>query len=124
MNRILIVDDSPTVSLAVKSFLVSQGFSVTTVSDGCSGLETAKKEKPDLILLDVMLPKLNGYEVCSLLKMDSSFSHIPIILFTAKMTGDARAMGNESGADAFLGKDTPPEILIKTIRDLLGNKSL
>ena len=76
--RILAVDDSPTILEMIKAILVSGGYEVLTAVDGAEALETARAESPDLILLDVMLPKLDGYRVCRLLKFDKNYRSIPI----------------------------------------------
>jgi len=73
--RILAVDDSPTILEMIKAILLAGGYEVITASDGTEALETARAEKPDLILLDVMLPKLDGYRVCRLLKFDQNYKH-------------------------------------------------
>lgn len=95
--KILAVDDSPTILEMIKSILLSGGYDVVTATDGAEALNTAKTEKPDLILLDVMLPKLDGYRVCRLLKFDQNYKHIPIIMLTAKSEEQSVATGIRTG---------------------------
>ena len=83
-KRLLLVDDEVELVEMVKFRLEASGYEVLTANDGQAALELARREKPDLIILDVMLPKMDGYKVCGLLKNDSRYSHIPIMMFTAK----------------------------------------
>jgi DNA-binding response OmpR family regulator len=114
-ERILAVDDSATVLEMIKSVLVADGYDVITASDGAEGLETARREKPDLILLDVMLPKLDGYRVCRLLKFDQNYRAIPIVMLTAKAEDAAVATGMRTGADQYLTKPVEPDTLLAAV---------
>jgi len=113
--RILAVDDSPTVLEMITQILESGGYSVLTAVDGAEALDTARAERPDLILLDVMLPKLDGYRVCRLLKFDQNYRDIPIIMLTAKAEDQAMATGIRTGADQYLTKPVDPDILLSAI---------
>ena len=88
-------------------------------SDGQEGLNKAKADKPDLIVLDLMLPRLNGYKVCGLLKKDTRYAKIPIILFSAKTQEKDIKLGQEVGADAYLAKPFEPDILIAKVKELI-----
>ena len=114
-ERILAVDDSATVLEMIKSVLVADGYDVITASDGAEGLETARRERPDLILLDVMLPKLAGYRVCRLLKFDQNYRAIPIVMLTAKVEDAAVATGMRTGADQYLTKPVEPDTLLAAV---------
>jgi len=94
-KKILVVDDEPNITMVMQEQLELQGYSVIVASDGTEGLEKAKKEKPDLIILDVMLPKMNGYEVCGLLKQDEKYASIPIILFTGRTQDSEKELGKK-----------------------------
>ena len=85
-KRILLVDDETDLVEMVKFRLEANDYEVLTAGDGQAALEIARKERPDLIILDVMLPKMDGYKVCSLLKKDTRYANIPIMMFTAKAT--------------------------------------
>lgn len=122
MKRILIVDDEPNLMVLLESRLKIQGYEVIMASDGQAGLETAKRCKPDLIILDLMLPKMDGYKVCGLLKNDTRYAKIPIILFTARIQESDRQMAKELGADAYVTKPFDPKILLAKIEELLGSK--
>jgi DNA-binding response OmpR family regulator len=118
--RILAVDDSPTILEMIKAILVAGGYDVITAADGAEALEKARAEKPDLILLDVMLPKLDGYRVCRLLKFDQNYKHIPIIMLTAKTEEQSMATGLRTGADQYLTKPIEPEVLLSSVASELG----
>ncbi|HET6498879.1 MAG TPA: response regulator [Coriobacteriia bacterium] len=113
--RILAVDDSPTILAMLQEMLVSAGYEVLTAEDGVEALECARSERPDLILLDVMLPKLDGYRVCRLLKFDHKYKAIPIIMLTAKTEEQAMATGLRTGADQYLTKPVEPERLLDAV---------
>jgi DNA-binding response OmpR family regulator len=118
--RILAVDDSPTILEMIKAILLAGGYEVLTAADGAEALEKARAEKPDLILLDVMLPKLDGYRVCRLLKFDQNYKHIPIIMLTAKTEEQSMATGLRTGADQYLTKPIEPERLLASVAEELG----
>jgi DNA-binding response OmpR family regulator len=121
--RILAVDDSPTILEMIKAILIAGGYDVITAADGQEALSAARAEKPDLILLDVMLPKLDGYRVCRLLKFDQNYKHIPIIMLTAKTEEQSMATGLRTGADQYLTKPIEPERLLSAVADELGKVS-
>jgi two-component system alkaline phosphatase synthesis response regulator PhoP len=103
----------------LKVELEKNDYEVITASDGKKGLEKAHKEKPDLIILDLILPKLDGYVVCSLLKRDKRYSAIPIIVLTARDKEEDLEMGKKVGADAYITKPFKFEILLGKIKELL-----
>lgn len=118
--RVLAVDDSPTILEMIKAILIGGGYEVITASDGAEALETARAEKPDLILLDVMLPKLDGYRVCRLLKFDRNYKDIPIIMLTAKTEEQAMATGIRTGANQYLTKPVEPKRLLAAVAEELA----
>lgn len=119
-HRILLVDDEPSIVKMVGKRLEVEGFQVLIAMDGQDGLAKAQAEQPDLIILDLMLPKLNGYEVCTMLKQDTRYQKIPIVLFTAKAQDKDEKMGMECGANAFVRKPFRAQELMEHIRRLLG----
>ncbi len=118
-KKILLVDDEPELVLMVENRLKANGYEVVSALDGLAGLESAKKEKPDLIILDLMLPKMDGYKVCALLKKDTRYAKIPIVLFTARVQEKDKKLGEDVGADAYLTKPFDPQVLLKKIQDLI-----
>ena len=118
-KRVLVVDDEEDIVKLVKMYLEHHRYEVITANNGQEGLEKAKTKKPDLIVLDLMLPKMNGYKVCGLLKKDTRYAKTPIILFTAKAQEKDVKLGEEVGADTYLIKPFEPEILLAKIEELL-----
>ena len=117
-KRLLIVDDEVDLVDMIKFRLEANGYEVLVANDGQQALETARKEKPDLMILDLMLPKMDGYKVCGLLKKDARYANIPIILFSAKAQEDDKKLGQEVGADAYISKPFEPEVLLNKIKEL------
>lgn len=117
--KLLLVDDEPSIVKMVGKRLEVEGFEVEVAMDGQDGLTKAQNGKPDLIILDLMLPKLNGYEVCTMLKQDSRHKHIPVIIFTAKTQEKDEKMALECGAEAFVRKPFRAQELVEKIKGLL-----
>lgn len=120
-KRILIVDDEDQLAMMVEMRLQAEGYETLLASDGQEGLEKAKKEMPDLIILDVMMPKMDGYKVCGLLKSDTRYKNIPVILFTARAQDSDQQTGQEVGADGYINKPFQPETLLSKVKELLGD---
>jgi DNA-binding response OmpR family regulator len=118
-KKILVVDDEKDLVELVSVQLEAHGFEIVTGYDGQEALDKARFEKPDLIILDIMLPKIDGYKVCRMLKFDEKYKHIPIIMFTAKSMEEDRKMGMEVGADVYITKPFEPQFLLSTIKELL-----
>lgn len=122
MPKILVVDDEKDTVSALSLRLKSLGYQVIEAFDGIEALEKARAERPDAILLDIMLPKLDGYKVCRMLKFDEKFKDIPIILITAKVEEGNRRMGMDVGADAYVTKPFNTEELMAKLKDVLSEK--
>jgi len=119
MKKILIAEDSPTVLGILKSVLENAGYGVVTASDGQEALNKANAEKPDLFILDLMLPKVDGYKVCGMLKFDRNFAATPVVILTAR-AGDAdRETARDVKADEYVTKPFEPSELISKIKKLL-----
>lgn len=118
-KRILIVDDEKDIVESIQFKLEFEGFECLIAYDGEEALLKSKRENPDLILLDIMMPKINGYQVCRQLKSDENYKHIPIIMLTAKVQESDRFWGKESGADDYVTKPFEMEKLIQKIRSYL-----
>ncbi len=124
-KKILIVDDDPDFVEAVTMILRPKKFEVVTAYNGKEGLEKVKAERPDLVVLDVMMPEKDGYSVCKELKSDPKWNHIPILLLTGVVshiptTRYTQEMGMETEADDYLDKPVEPEALVKRIEVLLS----
>ncbi len=119
-KRILLVDDEKDLVEMVKMRLEASGYEIIPAYDGQEALEKARSEKPDLIILDIMLPKMDGYKVCRMLKFDEKYKKIPIIMFTARAQESDKETGEEVGADGYIIKPFEPEILLSKIQEFLG----
>jgi DNA-binding response OmpR family regulator len=120
-KRILLVEDELGIQAILRKRLESKGYEVIAAGDGETGLSLARTEKPDLILLDVMLPRRDGYSVCRLLKFDNRYRHIPVIMLTARSQERDRETGRHTGADAYITKPFESAELLATIAGLLGD---
>ena len=118
-KRILVVEDERELVKAIQIRLEQAGYEVMAAYDGQEGLEKAQKEKPDLIILDLMLPKMDGYKVCGMLKHDGRYVKIPIIMLTARAQDTDEKLGYECGADAFIIKPFKHEAVLAKIKELL-----
>ncbi|MDI6758875.1 MAG: response regulator [Candidatus Omnitrophota bacterium] len=118
-KKILMVEDEAQLVEMVQMRLGVNNYEVLTAYNGEEALEKARKEKPDLILLDLMLPKMDGYKVCSLLKNDPRYNKIPIIMLTARAQEEEIELGRELGADAYITKPFESEDLLAKIKELL-----
>lgn len=101
-------------------FLAEKGYEVITATDGLDGLSKARHSSPDLIILDVILPKINGFTICRLLKYDQEYKDIPVIIWTWKDTDKDRTMGFELGADAYIPKPFSLNKLMESIIRMIG----
>lgn len=119
MTQIMIVDDSPTDTYVLKRMLEKNGFITLTVMNADEGIETAKREKPDLILMDVVMPGLNGFQATRELTSDPETSRIPIIIVTRKNQEVDRVWGMRQGASNYLTKPVKESSLVELINDTL-----
>lgn len=119
MGTILVVDDDLTQQLIVFKILKTIGLNVIFADDGAQGLELAKRYCPDLIILDILLPKMNGYEVCRRLKSDEKTQKSVVIMYSNKKENCDRYWGIKQGADAYVTKHCHPQELIHIVKYLL-----
>jgi twitching motility two-component system response regulator PilH len=119
MARVLIVDDSPSQLMGMKRIIEKLGHETITAEDGQQGVDVAKKELPDLILMDVVMPNLNGFQATRSIAKDASTSHIPVILVTTKDQETDKVWGIRQGAKAYLTKPVNDAALIKLVKELL-----
>jgi two-component system alkaline phosphatase synthesis response regulator PhoP len=122
-GRILVVDDEIYIVHILDFSLGMEGYEVVTALDGEQALEKARAEKPDLIVLDIMMPKLDGYETCKQLKADAGTKDIPVILLSAKGRNVDQKIGFEVGADDYITKPFSPRKLVERINAILGQTS-
>ncbi|MFC1637546.1 response regulator transcription factor [Candidatus Margulisiibacteriota bacterium] len=121
-KKILIIEDYPATSEMIASILEAEGFKPVVAVDGPSGLEQARSQKPDLILLDIMMPEMSGFEVCEKLKADKKTAKIPIIIVSVRATEESIKKGKELGADEYVLKPFDPFELVTRVKVLLEKK--
>jgi DNA-binding response OmpR family regulator len=119
-KKILVVDDEADLVETVRFPLETEGFNVLVSYNGEDALNQARKENPDLIILDLMLPKLDGYKVCRLLKFDERYKHIPILMLTAKTQEKDKLLGKETGADEYITKPFDIDELMEKVKSYLN----
>ncbi|KGQ20344.1 Chemotaxis protein CheY [Lysobacter dokdonensis DS-58] len=122
MARILIVDDSPSQLMGIRRIVEKLGHEALTAEDGAAGVEAAKRELPDLILMDVVMPNLNGFQATRSITRESTTKHIPIVLVTTKDQDTDRVWGMRQGAKAYITKPFSESELADMIQQMLGGE--
>ena len=123
MKRILAVDDEPHILKLIAFSLRAHGFEVLEASDGLSAVSVAEAEKPDLILLDVMMPALDGYEACRRIKSNPATADIPIFMLTAKAQSAEQQTGLDAGACDYICKPFTPKDLVATVETFFAEQT-
>jgi len=118
-RSILVIDDNPADLKLVSSLLESEGYTVFSSGEAPAGIEMAMAMRPSLIILDVMMPIINGYNICRLIKDQEEYAHIPILLLTSRTADDDQRIGLEAGADAYLVKPFDTRHLLETVKQFL-----
>ena len=121
MARILIVDDSPSQVAGMRRIVEKLGHELIVAEDGASGVEVAKRERPDLILMDVVMPNLNGFQATRTVSRDPLTKHIPVVMVTTKDQDTDRVWGMRQGAKAYLNKPLNEAELVAILRQLIGD---
>ena len=124
VNRILVIEDDPATSRLVDYSLRHEGYEVLRASNGLEGIRKAISEAPDLVILDVMLPGLDGFEICHRLKADAATARLPILMFSARAQEIDKATGLKVGADEYLTKPAAPAEIVGRVQKLLAKRGL
>ncbi len=119
MAKILVVDDDIHATTLFETILTAKGFDAFIVNDSAIAVETANSTNPDLIILDLMMPEPNGFEVCRMLRADPKYSRTPIVIFTAMGDNESKTIALEAGANEFLTKPFRVEDLMQRIQSLI-----
>ena len=119
-KRILIVDDEPNIVLSLEFLMKKNGYEVETATDGDQAIAAAEQQKPDLMLLDVMMPRKDGYQVCQLLRGRDEFNDVRIVMLTAKGRDVEREKGLSLGADDYITKPFSTQDVVDKVSELLG----
>ena len=120
LKKIMIIEDDPSFSRAINHIIQMEGYDVITASNGMTGLRMVKEEKPDLLILDVMLPGLDGFEICHQLRQDPQTANFPIIMLSAKGQEADKTTGLKVGASEYLTKPIDRVLLLEKISSLLN----
>ncbi|MGB9612856.1 MAG: response regulator transcription factor [Candidatus Margulisiibacteriota bacterium] len=118
-KKVLIIEDHPETAKLISELLQFEGIETITASNGHEGIEKANAQKPDLILLDVMMPGIDGFEVCQKLKTNPETSHIPVIIVSIRAATESQKQGKQAGADEYLTKPFEPFKLIEVLKKYL-----
>ncbi len=119
MSTILVVEDSTAQQEEIRHLLEESGLNVTVASNGIEALQLLQGHPPDLVLLDIVMPKMNGYEVCRRIKANSATHSLPVVMCSAKGEEFDRYWGMKQGADAYIAKPFQPTELVGTVKQLL-----
>ena len=119
-KKIMVVDDEPYIARVIKFKLEQEGYTVISANDGVTGLEKIREEKPDMVLLDVMMPGMSGYEVCQKIKGDAELAGIPVVILTAKGQERDREQGFSMGASDYITKPFSPNRLLELVKSIVG----
>lgn len=122
MKKILIVDDEQDIVESLQFVLEAAGFECHCAYNGEEGLNLAKQILPDLIILDVMMPKINGYKICRLLKYDNKYKNIPILMVTARSQDEDKLIGEETGVDEYITKPFDLDEIVKKVEGYLNKE--
>ncbi|HWH74518.1 MAG TPA: response regulator [Methylibium sp.] len=119
-KRVLVADDEPNILISLEFLMKREGWQVSVARDGIAALEAIRRERPDLVLLDVMMPGKTGYEVCAAVRADEALASVKILMLTAKGRDTDAAQGLGVGADAYMTKPFSTQALAARVRELLG----
>ena len=119
-KTVLVVDDEPVLVKTLRLFLEREGYQVAVANHGLEALQKVKSDKPDLILLDVLMPKLDGFKVARMLKFDKKYKNLPIIVLTSRATEDERTIGEQVGADEYVCKPYKAPKVVSLVNSYLN----
>ncbi|MFV8835267.1 response regulator [Aquisalimonas sp.] len=122
-KRILIVDDEPNIVLSLEFLMKKNGYDVETATDGEQALTAVDRQRPDLVLLDVMMPRKDGYQVCQTLRENADYANMRIVMLTAKGRDVEREKGLSLGADDYITKPFSTQDVVDKVGELLGDRS-
>ena len=122
-HRVLVVDDEPFIMRSLTFVLKREGFDILQAHDGEEAIEVVHREKPDLVFLDVMMPKKNGYQVLEEIRANPELAHCRVIMLTAKGQDSDRDKGVAMGADDYMTKPFSPMKIVERAREMLGSRS-
>ncbi len=122
MAKVIVIDDEPFILMMIEDKLKKAGIEVITLRESINALEVIRKERPDLIILDWMMPELSGIELCRMLKADSELKEIPVYLLTAKGQDTDKQLGLQCGAALYITKPFSPRALLEIVNEAIGGE--
>ncbi|HEB75523.1 MAG TPA: response regulator [Nitrospirae bacterium] len=122
MPKVMVIDDEPFILMMIEDKLRRGGLDVVTLRESKSAVEAIRREKPDLIILDWMMPEISGINICRTIKTDPDLSRIPVFMLTAKGQEDDEKLGIRCGVDRYITKPFSPRILLELVLEQLGSK--
>jgi len=120
LKRVVVIDDEPFILMMIEDKLKNAGIQVTTIRDSKQAMGAIKKERPDLVITDWMMPDLSGIELCRMLKSDPDVKDIPVFMLTAMGQNPEEQLGTQSGVEKYLTKPFSPNLLLKMVLDVIG----
>lgn len=119
MSKVVVIDDEPFILMIVEDKLKRAGLDVITLRESVKAIETIKRERPDLVILDWMMPELSGIEICKRIKADPELSQTPVFMLTAKGQEEDEQLGLKSGVDRYITKPFSPRVLLEQVLEVL-----
>jgi two-component system, OmpR family, alkaline phosphatase synthesis response regulator PhoP len=123
LSKILIVEDDPSSRRLLEYILKKADYEVISASNGLQGLRKARDEKPDMVILDIMLPGIDGYEVCDRLRSEEETANLPIMMLSSKVREIDKETGLKIGADDYLSKPAPPSVILQKVKAILESRN-
>lgn len=121
MSKIVVIDDEPFILMMIEDKLKKAAIDVVTVRESKTAMEIIRREVPDLVILDWMMPDVSGIDICRMLKQDAALRHIPVFMLTAKGQDADEQLGKQIGVERYITKPFSPKVLLEMVRETLGN---
>lgn len=121
MSKIVVIDDEPFILMMIEDKLKKAAIDVVTVRESKTAMEIIRREFPDLVILDWMMPDVSGIDICRMLKQDTALRHIPVFMLTAKGQDADEQLGKQIGVERYITKPFSPKVLLEMVRETLGN---
>lgn len=121
MSKVIVIDDEPFILMMIEDKLKKGALEVVTVRESSTAMHVIRREKPDLVILDWMMPEMNGIDICRMLKQDEALKHVPVFMLTAKGQDADEQLGMQIGVERYITKPFSPKVLLEMVRETLGN---
>ena len=122
MSKVIVIDDEPFILMMIEDKLKKSNINVMTLRESRNAFEVIKKERPDLVILDWMMPELSGIELCKMIKQDPDISNIPVFMLTAKGQDSDEQLGMQCGVARYITKPFSPKSLLEMVQETIGNE--